>query len=366
MTLTDLINTTLPGFLFDLREKHRTGLLTINPGPYEKKFCFLNGELAVSKKYFPEKEFVEWLIETGRLQPPLRLNQQVLGSEISGSVVGLIIEHGFLSAEETFALIKNFFSQQLTELISVPKLNFDFAEENFSPEEILLAPLSTASIILNGVRQINNIEAFRDYLPEGQAIISRKNSADHSWLNLSAPEHYLLNLLTRPVSLEQLLKTSWLGPSETRKILFLFSCLRLIELNQPLEEASLSHNSGALDMESSFASFNEKHTLVYKYLAKQLGPVAINLMEKCYHEVQEVLDPVFQNLEIKPDGSFELRPMLRLNLNDLSPKEKKVLLRGFDEIILAILLMVRKNLGARHEEAVLRLLKKNKKNGDLG
>ncbi|MBC7363565.1 MAG: hypothetical protein H5U07_03340 [Candidatus Aminicenantes bacterium] len=365
MSLTSLINTTLPGFLFDLREKNRTGVLTINPGSYEKKFCFLNGDLVVSKKYFPEKEFVDYLIEIGQLEPPLRLNQELIGSEIAGSVVGLIIEHGFLSAEETFTLIKNFYILQLTELISVPKLNFNFTEENFSAEEILLAPLSTTAIILNGIRKIKNIELFRVYLPASKAIISRKKSSDLSWLNLSAAEHYLLNLLSRPMSLEQLMQTSWLGPSETQKTLFLFSCLHLIELNQPQVEAGLNNNLFTPDMEYSFAFFNEKYTLIYRYLAKQLGPVAINLMEKCYHEVQELLDPIFQNLEIKPDGSFELRPMLRLNLNDLSPKEKKVLLRGFDEIILAALLMVRKNLGSRHEEAVIRLLKKNQKNGEL-
>lgn len=364
MTITSRINSTLPGYLFDLREKRRTGLLTVNPGPYEKKFSFIEGNLAVIKKYFPEKEFIEWLRDSGRLEPPLRTSQQILGSEITSSVLGLIIEHGFLTAEEAFALVRDFFFQQLSDLIAFPKNTFDFTEENYTPEEILLDRISTVDLILSGIRKINRIEDFCDYLPENDSLICRNNTADNSRLALSAGEHYLLNLLTRPVTVEKLLKTSWLGPSETKKNLFLLSCLKLVHLDQPTgpEEQVCTLSP---DMESSFESFNEKHLLIYKYLAKQLGPVAINLVEKCYHDVQETLDPIFQNLEIKPDGSFELRPMLRFGLNDLSLKEKKILLRGFDEILLAALLMVRKNLGSRHEEAVIRILKRNGKNGDL-
>jgi len=364
MTLTSRINTTLPGYLFDLREKQRTGLLTANPGPYEKKFCFIKGELAVIKKYFPEKEFIEWLLETRRLEPPLRTSQQVLGSEITSSAVGLIIEHGFLSAEETLSLVKDFFIRQLANLISTPKITVDFTEETYLPEEILLDRLSTTDIILNGIRNLNKIEDFLDYLPGDHSIICRNKAADNSRINLSDAERYLLNLLSKPMTVEQLLKTSWLGPTETRKTLFLLSCLKLVAQNQPAADGEPENNS-IPDMEESFKSFNEKHLLIYKYLAKQLGPVAINLVEKCYREVQEVLDPIFQNLEIKVDGSFELRPMLRFSLNDLSLKEKKVLRRGFDEILLASLLMVRKNLGSRHEETLLRIIKRNGQNGDL-
>lgn len=363
MTVTSRINLTLPGYLFELKEKQRTGLLTINPGFYEKKFSFLKGELAVVKKHFPEQEFVSWLMETGHLEPPLRTSQQLLGAEIVSSVVGVIIEHGLMSAEKTLNLVREFYVTQLSELISISKVNFDFLDEDYSTDEILLDRISTVEVIANGVRKINNIEYLRDCLPENDSIIRRNTSADISGINLLSSENYLLNLLASPMTMEKLLRLSWLGPSETKKVLFLLGCLKLVELDQQTsEEPSRNLNP---DMEGIFESFNEKHMLIYKYMAKQLGPVAFNLIEKCYHEIREILDPIFQNLEIRPDGSFELRPMLRFSLNDLDPREKKVLMRGFDEIILAALLMVRKNLGSRHEEAVIRILKRNDKSGDL-
>ncbi len=363
MTITSRINSTLPGYLFELKEKQRTGLLTINPGFYEKKFCFLKGEVAVIKKHFPEQEFVSWLMETGHLAPPLRTSQQLLGAEIVSSVVGLIIEHGLLPAEKTLNLVREFYVTRLSELISTPKINFDFLEEEYVTEEILLDRISTVEVIANGVRKINNIEYLRDCLPENGSIIRRNISADNPGLNLLSSENYLLNLLSSPMTMEKLLRLSWLGPSETKKVLFLLSCLKLVELDQ--QACEQPQRNLTPDMESLFESFNEKHMLIYKYMAKQLGPVAFNLIEKCYHEVREILDPIFQNLEIMPDGSFELRPMLRFSLNELDLKEKKALMRGFDEIILAALLMVRKNLGNRHEEAVIRILKRNDRNGDL-
>jgi len=84
--------------------------------------------------------------------------------------------------------------------------------------------------------------------------------------------------------------------------------------------------------------------------------VAFNLLEKSYRETQDSLDPIFRNLEIKPDGSFEPRAMLKISLNSLDQREKKIILRGFDEILAAELLLVKKTLGNQHEENLVKLL----------
>lgn len=348
----------LPHHLFQIWENQQSGVLTLNPGQEERAFCFVKGELAAVSSYFPEKDFLDWLIEINRIEPPLRLNRQLLGFEGSRSAVAILIELGLLSGEEAFSLINNFFISRLSEYFKLVEVAHQFEEKNFKDEEIIFKGIFTPAVILHGLRKITRIEDFARFLPSEKDLILRQVPSYSSKLNLSPPEIYLWNLLQTPRTFGWLLENSWLGPTETRKTILALSCLRLVDFNQngiPIEN---NGRPGTIDLEKSLDIFNEKCALIYRYVAKQLGPVAFNLVEKCYREVQEYLDPIFLNLEIKADGTFEPRAMLRFSLNELNAEEKKALLRGFDEILAAELLMVKKNLGNQHEEILIKSLRK--------
>lgn len=349
-------NNFLPFYLFNLWEGQKTGRLLLNPGPYEKLFCLVKGELTPVKKYFPEKDFLDWLQETGRIEPPLRLNRQLLGADNISSILAVLIEHGFLPAREALDLTAEFLAVKLIDYFNLPPVRLRFEEEDIPPEEIIVRGLFTPDLILRGFRQVSRIEHLDRWLPAEKEIIMRQVPAHARKLDLKSPELYLWNQLQVPQSFSQLLQKSWLGPTETKKTLLALACLKLVDFN--LNQAVLENNGrGNLpDLEKCLLAFNEKSAFIYRYVAKQLGPVAFNLIEKCYREAQEYLDPIFRNLEIRPDGSFEPRAMLKLSLNELSLEDKRNLLRGFDEILAAELLLVKKNLGNQHEEIVARYL----------
>ncbi len=349
-------NSYLPFYLFHLWENQKTGRLLINPGPYAKQFCLVRGELTPVKKYFPEKDFLDWLQETGRIEPPLRLNRQLIGADNISSILAVLIEHGFLPAREALDLTAEFLAAKLLDYFNLPPVRLLFEEEEIPGEEIIVRGLFTPDLILRGFRQISRPEHLFRWLPAERETIMRQTPAYTRKLDLKSPELYLWNQLQIPQSFGQLLQKSWLGPTETRKTLLALACLKLVDFN--VNQASLENNSRTClpDLEKSLLAFNEKSAFIYRYVAKQLGPVAFSLIEKCYREAQEYLDPIFRNLEIRPDGSFEPRAMLKMSLNDLSPEDKKNLLRGFDEILAAELLLVKKNLGSQHEETVARYL----------
>ncbi|MGC9055299.1 MAG: hypothetical protein ACP5J6_00325 [Candidatus Saccharicenans sp.] len=348
----------LPQYLFQLWEERRTGKLIINPGPYEKVFCLVKGELTAVKKYFPEQDFLNWLIEIKKIHPPLRLNRQLLGSEEIKSALAVLIEHGFLPAAEAFELVNNFLAARLTDYFPLMESTGEFEEENFKKEEIILKGIFTPAVVLEGIRKISRLEDFSQLLPAENDLVLRQVPPYSSQLGLRPTEIYIWNLLPTPKTFGQLLEESWLGPTETKKIILGLKCLRLVDFNQNSPEASDSSRATVVDLGKSLTSFNEKSSFIHKYMAKQLGPVAFNLIKKCYLEIQEYLDPIFLNLELESDGHFEPRAMLRFSLNELGSKEKKALLRGFDEILAAELFLVKKNLGNQQEEFLAASLKK--------
>jgi hypothetical protein len=361
MAINSKINNTgsfLPRILFQLWEERRSGKLLINPGSDQKIFCLVKGEVTAVKTYFPEKDFLEWLIEIRKVEPPLRLNRQLLGSDRISSTMAILIEHGFLTAAEAFELINNFLISRLIDYFPLPEITTEFEEENFKEEDILLKGVFTPAVILEGIRKITRVDDFNRFLPKEKNLILRQTPSYASKINLRPAEIYLWNLLQTPKTFGQLLAESWLGPTETRKTILALSCLQLIDFTTDGLELENNGQINSADLEKSLAAFNEKCAFIYKYIAKQLGPVAFNLIEKCYRETQEYLDPIFLNLEIKPDGRFEPRAMLRFSLNELSLKERKALLRGFDEILMAELFLVKKNLGNQQEEILVKSLKK--------
>jgi hypothetical protein len=349
----------LPEMLFELWENHRTGSLQINQNGGEKTFCLVKGELSAINKYFPEKEFFDWLIETGKIQPPLRLNHNLLGAEKASSVLAILIEQGFIQPDEAFKVMADFLETKLSDFFVLPDWPATFTEENFATEDIVFSGLPAPVIILKGLKKVSRIEAYRRWLPSDQALLFRLVPAYVSRLGLSQTEIYVWNLLQTPRTFSWLLENSWLGPAETRKTVLILTCLRLLDFNRQESGYSEVSQPEGLDLEKSLALFNEKANLIQRYITKQLGPVAFNLLEKSYREIQDSLDPVFLNLEIKQDGSFEPRAMLRISLNNLEPRQKKTLLRGFDEILAAEMLLVKKTLGNQHEENLIKLLSRS-------
>jgi hypothetical protein len=352
------VNLPLPFYLFQLWENQKTGKLVLNPGPYQRLFCLVKGELTPVKKHFPEKDFLDWLQEIEKIEAPLRLNRQFMGSENLRSTVAMIIEHGFLPAQEVLELTAEYLTSRLIDYFRLPEVRLSFEEEQFNEEEIIIKGTFIPEIILRGFRKISRIENLAYFLPAEKELIFRQVPVYTRKINLKSPELYLWNQLQGPKTFGNLLEQSWLGPSETKKTLLALACLKLVEFNPNPVLFENNGRTGCLDLGKNLALFNEKCAFICRYIAKQLGPVAFNLIEKCYRESQEYLDPIFRNLEIRPDGSFEPRALLKMSLNELNLEAKKTFLRGFDEILTAELLLVKKNLGNQHEESVIKHLRK--------
>lgn len=129
-------NSFLPFYLFNLWEGQKTGRLLLNPGPYEKVFCLVKGELTPVKKYFPEKDFLDWLQETGRIEPPLRLNRQLLGADNISSILAVLIEHGFLPAREALDLTAEFLAVKLIDYFNLPRSGCCSKKKTFPPRRL--------------------------------------------------------------------------------------------------------------------------------------------------------------------------------------------------------------------------------------
>jgi len=113
-----------------------------------------------------------------------------------------------------------------------------------------------------------------------------------------------------------------------------------------------------LEVDEILRCFNDKFSYIYKYLSKELGPVAFNVIEKCWEETKPHLSSIFQEAKIKLSGRVDLSSYLKTNLIYTDQKIQVNLIRDLNELLVAEVLAVRKNLGSEHETALVKNLEK--------
>ncbi len=104
--------------------------------------------------------------------------------------------------------------------------------------------------------------------------------------------------------------------------------------------------------------FSDRCAYIFRYISKEIGPVATNVLEKALDEVRARLAPPLQSLELRSDGRVELKPFPVAALNAGQSESRRALLDSLTEILVAEVLAVKKTLGNDHEAAVIRGLEK--------
>lgn len=119
------------------------------------------------------------------------------------------------------------------------------------------------------------------------------------------------------------------------------------------------HNEySELKVDKILDGFNEKFSYIYKYISKELGPVALNTIEKCLEETKSYLSPLLQEIKVTSSGRIDMSPIFKTNLIFSSKKTQMNLIKDLNEILVAEVLAVKKNLGNEHESVVVKNLKK--------
>jgi len=117
-------------------------------------------------------------------------------------------------------------------------------------------------------------------------------------------------------------------------------------------------NRASLDIAAVLRCFNDKFSYIFKYLSKELGPVAFNVIEKCWQETKPHLSPLWQKSKITASGQLDPGGLLKTNLVYTKDKIQADLIRDLNQILVAEVLAIKKNLGSNHETILLRNLDK--------
>ncbi len=353
----------IPALLFRLWESEKTGILKIKHGDQAKTVGFKDGRIAVSTQTISQKDFLNDLVERNILDSSLLAECEQYAEQNSCSLVKALHELSSLRPSETWPLLEAFIKEGIYSLFDWDEGSYEFVPESGSQVSGILFLIQTLPLILQGIRRMKNQTVIEAGIPDGESHIQVQAPFYSDQIRLEPAEKYLLNLIKHQIDLKTLYESSELGRKDTTKILFAFLSVGLISFSSEKTPAHLRQKSEPLEFDKKLAAFNSKFSYIYKYISKELGPVAFNLIEKCLEELKPNLSSIWQQGKFDSQGRILMDTLLKTDIAFASPETKKELIRDLNEILMAEIMAVKKNLGDEHESILVNNLKKT---GEIG
>jgi hypothetical protein len=355
----EFAETSFPQVLASILREERSGFLRVRRGPAERSFLFDKGELAVERSAFDEPGFFKSLAALGLVRPGDLARSGAAAAEKGTDPLRALVESGIFTPVRLLKLIEDFSIGEIFPVFDWPDGDYAFEPGQPKPGALLVRDIPLPGLILEGIRRMGNFDLIEAHLPSTGETVQGLSSRANERPELAAPERYLLGAAAAAGSVDELCASSVLGARETKRALFALLTLGVLgtskakgKNNKPLPEFSIS------DLDRLFAAFNDQCSFIYKYISKEIGPVALNVIENSLDEIKGRIDPIFQNCELKPDGRIELRTLLKKNLGVSTDESKRSLLRSFDEVLAAEVLAVKRTLGNSHESALVKGLER--------
>jgi len=347
-----------PRLLHDLWRQERTGRLAVRSEKGERIVFFDKGHLLVAQSGSDPKDFLTALVRKKVLSAEQAARVERTSSGQNLSVLKALGELGLLGPIPLWSLAESFFARRMFTLF-----DREDGEYSFDPEAVLagghrLGRLQTPDLILEGIRQMHNDAMIARRLPSEEEPIRVSAPFFLPLLKFEPPERYALQILSGAPSLRRFQERSELGARESRKILFAFLCLGILAPAEPSAAKKTPAVSPGAEQGRILEALNEKCAFIFKFVSKEIGPVAVTVLNRALDEIRPSLGPLFQKMALQFDGKVEVDAALRLSVEHLPEDVFRTIVRGYDEILTAEVLAVRKTLGPGQETALVRNLEK--------
>lgn len=350
----------LSRILCELQEKKSTGWLTFTSTGKEYRFPLTAGCISATPDILTPAAFGTQLKESGIMDNAgiSEASKKAKSRQFSFFKALIILNEEL--ARKIWAGAEQFILDMVFDLITGPDTQCIFQPGKEPPLHERLIRLPIIDIILEGSRRQAASDFIHRKLPPETEIITLRTSKIFPEIRrrLDPMEAYVLGLIDGQKTTAELKDLSELGPRATEKILQTFSCLDLLETRDHKSDSGQMGRLTPREIKNLLEILNLKSMAVFKYISKEIGPVAQTVLEKHFQDAKSDLPPLFQPLRLLPEGRLDIQPLLKKQAILTNKDAQTELLQGMNEILSAEILAVRKTLGSRSISTLIEILKK--------
>jgi len=231
---------------------------------------------------------------------------------------------------------------------------FHFEESLLPEKERITVDLDISELILHGLRRVDATGAIQARYPESDVVLEQNPEARAS--KLEPYEAHVLHMVDGERSVLEICRESEIGDHETLKVLYGLVCTTLARPKgkkvHPLDQDFV----GTDDIWSVLNSFNEMYGYIFRYMVREVGPIAENVLEKYLGGQREARKDIFAAVKLQKDGTLD-GAVLERNLNKFPDDMRRgALVDALNELLYAELLAVKRTLGSDHEGNIIKAL----------
>jgi hypothetical protein len=344
----------LPDILQHLRLSQATGILSLVSGGARKALYVKDGRVVFASSNLPNDRLGEILIREGKIT--VEEYEASIKAISKGKRQGkVLVEMGALSPKDLWEGVQFQVQEIVYSIFQWDDGQFHFEASQLPEKERITVDLDVVDLILAGVRRVDASGPVQSRYPEGDLVLERL--PDQAPDTLEPYELHVLNLVDAERSVSDICHESEIGDNETLKVIYALLCTGLVRAKgrkvHALDQDFIPEDS----FWSVLNSFNQMYGFIFRYMVREVGPIAENVLEKYLNGLREARKDVFGGVKLQKDGSLDAT-LLERNVNKLPEEQRKVLMvDGLNELLYAELLAVKRTLGAEHEASIIKALR---------
>ena len=263
MSLTDLLQF--------LEAARKSGTLKFDQGKITKQIYFKNGMIVGSKSNDPREYLGQVLLHYGKVDEiQLRVAREM--QRTTGAKLGeVLVEQGFLTEDDVLGILKTRTLDAIYDLFVWTDGDFEFYDEEPSPDDLLLIEVQPTNVIMEGIYRIDEFARYRTLVPNDRTILE----LNEGWTSLKLGKEY-------------------------RQVLFF--------VEKRMSVAEICYHMHA----SSFHVYGQLYTLISEGIARVVGelpedvPPPVKAVEDLPETVTEMVWSAERKLEDDPEAALEI------------------------------------------------------------
>jgi hypothetical protein len=341
----------VPEILQHLSLSRSTGILTLVSGGARKALYLNEGRVVFASSNLPNDRLGELLIREGKIT--VEEYEASIRALSKGKRQGkVLVEMGALTPKDLWESVQLQVKEIVYSIFPWEEGTFHFEESSLPEKERITVDLDILDLMLVGIRRVDASGRIQTRYPEGDLI--PEHVAGEPIPILEPYEEHVLALVDGERSVLDICRESEIGDSETQKVLYAFLCCGILRVKgkkvHTLDQDFVPEDS----LYAVLSSFNQMYGYVFRYMVREVGPIAENVLEKYLSGLRESRKDIFAGLKLQKDGTLDTS-VLERNLNRFPEDERRSqLVDGLNELLYAELLAVKRTLGSDHEANIIR------------
>jgi hypothetical protein len=346
-----LAETTVPDLFRSIVRSNETAVLSLDAIGRSDTIYFYEGRLVAAASTDPDVGLAETLLRSGELSIQ-QYNQALERLVVARRIGGLLVELGYLKPEELTRAVERQANAIVLNAIGYRTGSYTIEFLSEFPEGIIVLPLSTERLILDGVRRIEHWSLITRGVGRLDRVLEQAPNADTRTfqLELTEDESHVLNLVSDPQSVEDLCARSYLSNFQTLRTVWGLLAVNLI---QDAEVVAVDEKRAAVETEYEMEGLVERYNGVYQKIFAlvfaRVGDHVYDFADRVALHLSPGTLPYLSGMTFINEGRLDFDQLLNNLYASGSTDHGSVVQTVLDELLYGWLYEVKAEFGAEME-----------------